>query len=348
MTVFPHFFRRGIYMPVFENPLISVIVPVYKTESFLDACVASILSQTYTNLEVILVDDGSPDNCGKMCDAWAEKDSRIIVIHKENGGLSSARNAAFEVISGELVAFVDSDDYIDTDMLGFLLENMTQYDADISMCGLRKIINGIAKPPASLGETQVFSREDAYRHLLLDKSIVSHAWDKLYRKHLWETVRFPEGRIYEDIAIMHEVFWPAGKTVYSPVPKYNYLIHSDSISLSPNIKRSYYLALAFADRLTFTLQVSDNPEYKDIALMKFSEHLINACSSFFCLPREEKKKYESEIAEIKTLLHTWNKSLKGCPMVSNAKKQRIFFLRYFPSMYIWLQTLNRLKKNRKI
>ena len=119
-----------------SKSLISVIVPVYKVENFLDRCVESIVGQTYENLEIILVDDGSPDNCPAMCDKWAEKDGRIKVIHKENGGVSSARNAALDIVSGDYICFVDSDDWIDPGMYEFLYKNSQKYDADISCCGI--------------------------------------------------------------------------------------------------------------------------------------------------------------------------------------------------------------------
>ena len=115
-----------------DTAKISVIVPVYKVEPYLDKCVSSIVNQTYTNLEIILVDDGSPDSCPTMCDAWAEKDSRIRVIHKPNGGLSDARNAGIVVATGELMAFVDSDDWIASDMYEHLYQRLTEDDSDIA------------------------------------------------------------------------------------------------------------------------------------------------------------------------------------------------------------------------
>ena len=115
-----------------NNPKISVIVPVYKVEKYLDKCVESIVNQTYKNLEIILVDDGSPDNCPAMCDEWAEKDERIRVIHKENGGLADARNAGMDIATGDYIGFVDSDDWIEPNMYEVLLKNALKYDADIS------------------------------------------------------------------------------------------------------------------------------------------------------------------------------------------------------------------------
>ena len=118
------------------NELISIIIPIYKVEEYLDECISSVINQTYTKLEIILVDDGSPDSCPKMCDDWAKKDSRIRVIHKTNGGLSDARNAGIEVATGEYIAFVDSDDYIKPDMIAKLYAALCKEEADISACGI--------------------------------------------------------------------------------------------------------------------------------------------------------------------------------------------------------------------
>ncbi len=122
-----------------KQALISIVIPVYKVEPYLSKCIDSILAQTYTNLEIILVDDGSPDNCPKICDEYAKLDNRIIVIHKENGGLSDARNAGIRIVTGEYIGFVDSDDYIDAKMYEILAQKITKYEADISICSYIKI-----------------------------------------------------------------------------------------------------------------------------------------------------------------------------------------------------------------
>ena len=124
-----------------ENPLISVIVPIYNVEEYLNRCVESIVNQTYQKLEIILVDDGSPDNCPRMCDDWAKKDSRIKVIHKENGGLSDARNAGMKITTGEYISFIDSDDYIETCMIEILYEAIKKYDCDIASCRVRIVMD---------------------------------------------------------------------------------------------------------------------------------------------------------------------------------------------------------------
>ena len=138
-----------------KNDLISVIVPVYKVEQYLNECIKSIINQTYKNLEIILVNDGSPDDCGKMCDIWAKKDNRIKVIHKKNGGLSDARNCGIDIANGKYIQFVDSDDLLELDMIDFLYTNIQKYNCDISICSNyifdeKEVINQSTRRPFCL------------------------------------------------------------------------------------------------------------------------------------------------------------------------------------------------------
>ena len=179
---------------------ISVIVPVYKVEKYLNRCVESICKQSYSNLEILLVDDGSPDSCPQMCDEYAKADSRIIVIHKENGGLSSARNAALEVATGDYVICVDSDDYIHPRAVEKLYQACVMYQADIAM-GLHFVEKGeklLIEDPV-VDEVEIYSAVEALQVLLADKKMRNYAWNKLYKRELFEEVRYPEGRNYEDI-----------------------------------------------------------------------------------------------------------------------------------------------------
>lgn len=162
--------------------LVSVIVPVYKVEKYLKKCVVSILNQTYKNLEIILVDDGSPDNSGKICDELKKTDSRIKVIHQENMGLSGARNTALDIMSGDAVTFVDSDDTIDLHMVEYLVNDMKQYDADIVECQFFEVFDGKINQYQYLRETKIYNTEQA---LLIDFSSKGGsiaACGKLYRK----------------------------------------------------------------------------------------------------------------------------------------------------------------------
>ena len=164
-----------------QKPLISVIVPVYGVEEYLDRCVQSIVDQTYHNLEIILVDDGSPDNCGAMCDAWAAKDSRIKVIHKENGGLSDARNAGMAIATGELMAFVDSDDHISPDMYRQLYERMQADNSDIAACGVEMVWEeGTPSRMLTKPGTFVLDTVEAMQAIIEESMLKQPVWYKLW------------------------------------------------------------------------------------------------------------------------------------------------------------------------
>ena len=194
-------------------PMISVIVPVYKVEAYLPACVESVLAQTYQNFELILVDDGSPDNCPALCDDFAARDSRIRVIHKENGGVSSARNAGIDAAKGDYLAFLDSDDLWSPLFLEQLHLALEETDADFSLCLFRRFQGD---PPAELPPaypTVTLTREEAFECLFgPENEQMVVAWNKLYRKEVFSGIRYPLGKIHEDEAVIHELIG-ASKTV---------------------------------------------------------------------------------------------------------------------------------------
>ncbi len=183
-----------------NTPLISVIVPVYNVEAYLDRCIASIVGQTYKNLEIILVDDGSSDNCPGMCDAWKEKDSRIKVIHKKNGGVSDARNVGMAIASGELMGFVDSDDYIHSEMYQMLYENMLETHSDISICGVEMIWEDGITQPKGLTKRGFFvlNGHEAMQAFIEGSWIQTEVWNRLYKANLVKDIRFPVGKYHED------------------------------------------------------------------------------------------------------------------------------------------------------
>lgn len=214
-----------------ENlPLISVIVPVYKVEAYLDKCVQSIVDQTFTNLEIILVDDGSPDNCPALCDAWAKKDSRIRVIHKENGGLSDARNAGMAVATGELIGFVDSDDYISPDMYQVLYERMMEDDSDIAACGVEMVWED-GTPPRMLTKQgcRVLDREEAMRAVIEESWIQQPVWYKLYKTDLVRDIPFPVGKYHEDVFWSYQAVGVARRVSVFDTVGYYYLQRGGSI-----------------------------------------------------------------------------------------------------------------------
>lgn len=185
-----------------SNALISVIVPVYRVEAYLDRCVRSIVGQTYQDLEIILVDDGSPDQCPAMCDSWTEKDSRVRVIHKENGGLSDARNAGMAAAAGEYISFVDSDDWIAPEMLERLINALERDDSDIAACAVEMVWeDGRASSYLTVRRNLVLDTYQAQRALLKETALKQPVWYKLYRKETIARILFPVGKYHED------VFW---------------------------------------------------------------------------------------------------------------------------------------------
>lgn len=207
--------------------MISVIIPVYQVEKHLRRCLDSVITQTFSDLEIILVNDGSTDSSGKICDEYAEKDSRIKVIHQENQGLSAARNAGLKIANGDFIGFVDSDDYIEPAMFENLYQAAIENKADIAICNFHKVDDSnktelYSNLKAWSGSSKYFVQKDGIRD--------NYVWHKLFRKYLFDSIRFPVGKQWEDLFIMHDVFWLAEKISIIPYIGYNYVAHSQSIT----------------------------------------------------------------------------------------------------------------------
>ncbi len=228
--------------------MISVIVPVYKVEKYLDKCVQSIVDQTYHDLEIILVDDGSPDNCPAMCDAWAEKDARIRVIHKENGGLSDARNAGMAAATGEYIGFVDSDDWLADDFYMVLLSALEQEQADIAACGVVLIGETQESFAGEKYTEKVFSPEQALRTIQNGDGFHAVAWNKLYKRPLFQDIAYPVNKLNEDEFVTYRVMDRAKKLVLCQEAIYYYRQREDSIMASWDARYIDVLE-AFLDRL---------------------------------------------------------------------------------------------------
>jgi glycosyltransferase involved in cell wall biosynthesis len=214
----------------FLYDLISVIIPIYKVEEYLDECIASVVNQTYTNMEIILVDDGSPDNCPRMCDVWAGKDSRIRVIHKPNGGLSDARNAGLEIAQGAFIAFVDGDDFIKPDMLEKLHSAICRENADIAACG---ILNCEGENQTAWGCRDFAGTSEQILTLLYADAVYPvAACNKLYSRNCWEILRFPVGKTCEDAFTTCRLVHNAKRIVMIPEALYCYRVRSGSIMTS--------------------------------------------------------------------------------------------------------------------
>jgi len=209
---------------------ISVIVPIYKVETYLNKCVESIVNQTYTDLEIILVDDGSPDSCPALCDEWAVKDRRIKVIHKENGGLSDARNAGLAVATGEYISFIDSDDWIEPNFLQFLWNALTRTGAGIADCSTRLVDeDGQELSVRGMSKNEILDAVDALVHLVKEDRVYQTVWNKLYRREVIDDIRFEKGKYNEDDYFTYQVFDRAKNVAIVANPLYNYLQRGGSI-----------------------------------------------------------------------------------------------------------------------
>lgn len=213
-----------------KEPLISVIVPVYKVEKYLNRCVKSIVDQTYGNLEIILVDDGSPDCCPAMCDAWKERDNRMKVIHKSNGGLSDARNAGMEVANGELIGFVDSDDWIAPDMYQCLYAIMKADNSDIAACGVEMVWeDGTLSQMLTQTGSCVLNREEAMSALIEEFWLKQPVWYKLYKADIIRNILFPVGKYHEDAFWSYQAIGAAERVSVTDHVGYYYWQRNGSI-----------------------------------------------------------------------------------------------------------------------
>ena len=218
-------------------PEISVIVPVYRVEPYLRRCVDSILSQTFTDFELILVDDGSPDNCGAICDEYALKDSRVRVIHKQNGGLSDARNAGIDMAKGEFLTFIDSDDLVAPEYLNRLYHSIKSSAAEISICNMLPFKDGSSpqiEEQNSNDSKRIISGRDACLSIYrMDGTVPIMAWGKLYKSSLFNGIRYPVGLIHEDDATTPKLFYLANKIAQIGDKLYLYRSRADSIMSQP-------------------------------------------------------------------------------------------------------------------
>lgn len=224
------------------RPIISVIVPVYNVEKYLYKCIDSILGQTYKELEIILVDDGSTDNSGVICDKYEKKDNRIKVIHKKNGGLSDARNCGLDNAIGEYIAFLDSDDWVDFKYIEILYENLRDYNADISICNFRRV-HDEKELLNNHNNIILYNNIEALQQIYTNKSVQAIvAWNKLYKKSIFKKNRFPKGKIHEDEYLIPILLYETKKIVYTDRELIYYRKTLNSIMNTKfNVKRLDYL-----------------------------------------------------------------------------------------------------------
>lgn len=220
--------------------LISVIVPVYGVEKYLQKCIDSICGQTYRNLQIVLVDDGSPDDCGAICENAKKLDKRVTVIHKQNGGVSDARNFGIDVAKGKYITFIDGDDYISSDFIEYLYRLIKTNNAEISIAGFVKTKKRDDKSRINNPSTECFSQREALREMLYARKFSMSPWGKLYLTEFYSNIRYPYGKIAgEDILTTYKVFNKACKIIYGNQICYYYLRRSGSILNSSSSKKIF-------------------------------------------------------------------------------------------------------------
>lgn len=272
-----------------NNELISIIVPVYKVEKYLEKCVKSILNQTYTNLEIILVNDGSPDECGRLCGELAKVDNRIKVFHKENGGLSDARNYGVERASGEYIGFVDSDDYIHENMYEKLYEAIKKSGTEISECGVTRVYKNTLRPHYE-GEDYflILDKQEYLEEYLENRRLYGSAWCKLIQRDLAKKIKFPTGKIYEDAFYTLELLENVNKFTIISGNYYYYYIRENSITTRPfSSKDMDYIEIM--DRIRdYTL--SNFPKFKEQLLVRLTYAYLSIFNQLIVLDNYKTKK----------------------------------------------------------
>lgn len=252
------------------SPKISIIIPIFKVEEYLKDCVDSVIQQTYTNLEIILVNDGSPDNCGAICDAYAKQDARITVIHKENGGLSDARNAGLDICTGDYIAFVDSDDVVHPRFIEILYFNLIQNKSDVVICSILNFDDTLEIPEILFDYKVLESwNREMFRHNIINSNYLPQVvtvWSKLYSKYFFDTLRFKKNRFHEDEFILHEIVELTNKCIYVNLPLYFYRNTASGIMRNRlnSSKKTHDAILCFSERIEF---------YKNNNLLEFANVL---------------------------------------------------------------------------
>ena len=308
--------------------MISIIIPVYNVSKYLDKCLQSVVTQTYSNIQIILVNDGSTDNSCEICEKWCKKDKRIEVIHKRNGGLSNARNVGIERAQGEYLMFVDSDDIISDDLCELLHNHLLENNADLAICDTYHIFdnnNFTFQRDNKVEIVRCFDKVEAICNLWYQKSFLPSAWGKLYKKELFKQIRFTEGIIFEDIDIMHEIFYLCNKIIYTNIKAYGYVHHENSITTKKYTQKDNVILdicekiMKFAANKNIQIQCAAKSYYVTGALRVY----LNA---------PETAEYQEVIYKAKNILNSYGKKvLKD----KNIRKKN----RYALYLYFYLRPL---------
>lgn len=314
--------------------LISVIVPVYMVEKYLERCVESICRQTYKNIEIILVDDGSPDRSGALCEELKKRDKRIRVIHQQNKGLSGARNTGIEAACGAYYAFIDSDDTVDARFLEFLYLACTKANAQISVCQINRGIEPSENPlfeKAAYADVdiQIMSGTAALYQMYETDRYIEYivTWNKLYHSSLFTKVSFPLGKIHEDEATVYKLLFQANKVAVFPFPLYNYAVTENSIMTSPFSINRLDILEALSQRSEYFM------EYGEKKLAVYSQkRYYNAMILLWIKMKGGKSRYEMQAKKLKKQIYAYWPIILRMPYTSFAQKGWMIFKGAWPGL----------------
>lgn len=313
-----------------KKELVSIVIPVYKVELYLEKCIESVINQTYKNLEILLVNDGSPDNCPKICDEYAQKDNRIKVIHKENGGLSDARNAGIDVATGKYITFIDSDDYISNDYVEYMYNLIKEYNTRMSTCETQIVhIEGDEKEAEYIQENiEILTARDLFYKILFAKKSDVSAYSKMYETALFSDVRYPKGVVYEDTATTYKLVEKCEKIATGAKKCYFYCARPNSISKMKGFNKNEQDYIKNTDEMLKYLQ----NKYPDLeqAINRFDLYANFRILRLLLFTKPRNKKMEKEIfRKIK------NKRMKVLKYKDTPKRDKIAIVLSFFGLSIF-------------
>lgn len=320
--------------------LITVIVPVYNVQSYLAKCLESIVKQTYNNLQIILVDDGSPDDCPRICDEWAKKDKRIEVIHKINGGLSDARNVGLRNAKGSYICFVDSDDILDEHYIEWLYEAIYDNDAKMAVCDIECFNDGdLIKKSNIKPPYRIYSPEEALKQILQGTGIRAIACNKLYSSDILDGEKFVYGKHHEDEFFTYRIVDKADKIAFLPVPLYYYRQHPGSITATFSIKRLDALE-AYLERLEFLK--NKYPSLYKSEKVSFCVSCVSYNRVAQKIKSPERESIENKLIKLRKQIHFTSKEL-----ISYSLRNSLYIIgsRYFLHLYCCILNIFRGNNN---
>lgn len=316
--------------PVLPTPEISIIVPVYNVEIYLRECLESIERQTFTDWECIVVDDGSPDGSDRICDEFAARDSRFIVIHKINGGLSSARNAGLKRAQGKYISFIDSDDSVKPEFLQHMWQLITTTGADVVQVEFERQFTTYSRPHHALKELKTLNRRELLKELLIDNKVPNYVWMKMFRREVIDTP-FPEGETFEDIYVMNHWARNIHKMVLSPQPLYQYRQRRGSIVNSNYSKYRLDFLKAKLDRQAKFHQIDSTAVSQQTATKILWKNLVNAAKPIARYTRSQRKRRQA-IDEISGIARKYE--LPAVRTLGLKRWLRAYLLRNRPHLFI--------------